>query len=211
MTTRTKASLTTILLIIAISSLPIPVSASSNSFPAFELTYLSSFVDTKQNKNEQPGILRELQIEDLTPFPITQQPSGNVTFVSSLKDYVTEFQIASSYGTVGLLAHNYLAGQYFFQILPGQEVALVYSDKRTQKFTVIEIQKYQALAPESPTSDFIDLATGKVLTAYQVFKKTYGSRPGRLILQTCIYGEQNPSWGRLFIIAQPVEQTSGEE
>ena len=205
MTIRTKVNIITILLVFTIGILPAPVSASGGSATSFELPTLASVIDSAKNG---PPVLHELYIDDLITLPIVQQPRGDSTFVSPLQDYLTEYQTASNFGTVGLLAHNYLAGQYFFQILPGQEIRLVYSDHRIVRFVVTEIQQYQALVPDSPSSEFIDLTTEEYLNASQLFKKVYGNQSGNLILQTCIEAEQNPTWGRLFIIAEPVDQGS---
>jgi hypothetical protein len=208
MTIRTKVSIITILLVFTIGYLPAPVSASGGSVTPSELSTLASIIDSY--KNGQPDIPRELYIDDLITLPIVQQPRGNSTFVSPLQNYLTEFQTASNFGTVGLLAHNYLAGRYFVQILPGQEIRLVYGDGRTERFVVTEIQRYQALVPDSPSSDFVDLTSGEYLTAAQLFKKVYGNQSGHLILQTCIDAEQNPSWGRLFIIAESADQSTAK-
>lgn len=110
--------------------------------------------------------------------------------------------MASAYGTVGLLAHNYLAGASFQSIERGDEIILIYGDGRTQTFLVEDIQRYQALQPFSPYSNFRDLDTDAVLTAEQLFNKVYRG-DFHLTLQTCIEHEGNLSWGRLFIIAKP--------
>jgi hypothetical protein len=204
MTIRTKISFIIILLVLTIGTLQItPVSASGSSFTASERITLASGVDS--DKDEQPDVLRELQLADRITLPIVRQPHGNNTFVSPLQDYLTEYQTASKFGAVGLLAHNYLAGRYFAQIRPGQEIKLVYSDDRSERFVVTEIHRYQALVPDSPSSDFVDLTNGEHLTASQLFMKVYGNQSGHLILQTCIESAQDPSWGRLFIIAEPAD------
>jgi len=199
MTIKTKLSILSILLILLIGFLPISVSASGD--PAFNpqvLNYDLTF------GNSQKNVPNALYLNESTTFQIVQQPVENDVFVTSFPNYVTEYRAAYNFGTIGLLAHNYLAGQYFFQISTGQELELVYSDTHTQKFVVTEIKRYQALSPNSPSSDFIDLDTGKYLTAPQLFNKVYRNQTGHLVLQTCIYAEQNPTWGRLFIIAEPV-------
>ena len=205
MTFKTKISILTLLLVISIASPLSSVSASGSVLALSELRYPTSVVNPDKYEYDEADVLLKLSIESLVTLPITQQPRGNSNFVSTLKDYVTEFQVAADYGTVGLLAHNYLAGRYFFQILPGQEITLVYSGQRTERFVVTEIQEYQALVPESPSSDFIDLTTGNYLTVSQLFKNIYRNQPGYLILQTCISTQESPSWGRLFIIAEPAE------
>lgn len=205
MTIRTKISIITLLLIFSIAYPQTPVSASGSSQILSELPNPESVFDSDSTENRESDVLLELSIDGFKSLPIVQQPRGNSNFVSSLQNYVTEFQTAANYGTVGLLAHNYLAGRHFFQILPGQEITLVYSGLRTERFVVTEIQRYQALEPESPSSDFIDLKTGKYLTTSQLFKKIYKEPSGYLILQTCISVPDSPSWGRLFILAEPVE------
>jgi hypothetical protein len=206
---KTKLNIIALFLLITIGSLPMPVSASGDTTSPSVLSNQFILLDSFQS--EQPGNLSRLEINEFISLPIIQQPRGNVTFISPIHNYVTEYQSASIFGAVGLLAHNYLAGQYFSQIIQGQKVSLIYSDNETIRFVVKEIQRYQALTPESPSSDFIDLSSGEYLTASQVFKRTYGSQPGRLILQTCISADQNPSWGRLFVIAEPIDIASDNQ
>jgi len=203
MTIRTKISILTILLIFTAGSLTVPVRAftlSESNNAAF---------DGDSSENEPQGVLKELNINDLTTLQIVQQPAGDGNFVSPFQNYVTEFQAASYFGATGLLAHNYLAGQYFFQILPGQKVELVYDNGKTESFLVTKIEQYQALSPDSPTSDFIDMASGERFSARQLFNKMYKEQTGRLVLQTCITADQNPTWGRIFVIAEPVTSPSG--
>jgi len=199
MTIKTKLSILSILLILLIGFLPVSVSASGN--PAIDSQGLNYNLTLGDSQKIVPNAL---YLNDSTTLQIVQQPSGNGTFVTSFPNYVTEYRTASDFGTIGLLAHNYLAGQYFFQISTGQELELVYSNTKTQKFVVTEIKRYQALSPNSPSSDFIDLTTGDYLTALQLFNEVYRNQTGHLVLQTCIYADQNPNWGRLFIIAEPV-------
>lgn len=202
---RSKIIIITILLVFSIGFPQTPVSALGSSLTYSGLSNPTSGRDSDKKGNGKSDVPLELSIDGFKTLPIVQQPHGYSGYVSSIQDYVTDFQTAATFGTVGLLAHNYLAGRYFFQILPGQEIALVYSDQRTEKFVVTEIQQYQALEPDSPFSTFIDLATGKYLTASQLFKKIYRDQSGYLILQTCISTQQSASWGRLFVIAEPVE------
>ena len=200
MTFKTKLSILSTLLIILIGFSPIPVNASGNLTIQSQL--LSSDLNTPEKHYQNIPIA--LQLDDSLTLQITQQPTGSSNFVTSFPNYVTEYQAAANYGTIGLLAHNYLAGEYFSQILLGQEIELVYVDNHIEKFIVTEIQRYQALSPNSPSSDFIDLVTGDYLTASQLFNKVYRNQSGHVVLQTCIDAGENPNWGRLFIIAEPV-------
>ena len=202
MTVKTKIITLNIILVFTIGTLPVPVSAFGS--PATHTQFINSTSINDLTEGEHQNILGVLYLNDSLALKIGRQPVGNSNFVTPMSNYVTEFQIAANYGAVGLLAHNYLAGRYFFKILPGQEIKLVYRDNLIERFVVTRIQKYQALSPNSPSSDFIDLATGEFVSASQLFRKMYKNQSGNLVLQTCIYADENPTWGRLFIIAEPV-------
>ncbi|MGD8402910.1 MAG: hypothetical protein PVJ21_04565 [Anaerolineales bacterium] len=201
MTVKTKLSILSTILIVMIGFLPIPVSASGNLATQSQFLSLDTINTPEEEQTNLPVALR---LDDSLAIQITQQPTGNSNFVTPFPNYVTEYQAAANYGTIGLLAHNYLAGQYFSQILLGQDIELVYGDNHIERFIVTEIQRYQALSPNSPSSDFIDLGTGDYLTASQLFNKVYRDQSDHLVLQTCIYADENPNWGRLFIVAEPV-------
>ena len=104
---------------------------------------------------------------------------------------------------IGLLAHNYLAGDYFFDIQKGAKVSIVYGDGSISEFIVTDIQEYQALQPNSPRTDFRDLETDKVISATELFKRVY-MEPNRVTFQTCIWEGNEDSWGRLFVIAETI-------
>jgi len=141
----------------------------------------------------------------LLELPVLQQPSNNPGYVSSDPDSVTQFNMVNQYGSVALLAHNYLAGQRFFNLKNGQILSLVYGNRQVTYYRIVEIRKYQALSPNSPYSSFIDLADPeeKIISVTDLFFDVYG-QSGRLILQTCIEAEGQSSWGRLSIIAVPI-------
>ena len=164
------------------------------------LTDLDVFVE--QVENGQADQLRGIYIPGILAAPVIQQPSGRAGFVSSWQNIVTQFSLASKVGSTGLLAHNYLAGQSFALLETEQEIYLIYGDGRVDLFAVSEILQYQALRPDSTSSAFVDLSSGDTLTYTELFKEVY-ARPGQLILQTCISMNENPSGGRLFIVAKP--------
>lgn len=138
-------------------------------------------------------------------LPVIQQPAGNPAFVADLADVATQFSMATDYGVIGLLAHNTLAGARFFNLELEDQVVLVQGDGFVQAYVVTEIRRLQALQPYSPYSEFIDIdAPGGRLTAADLFFQIYNT-PGRLVLQTCIAANGVDSWGRLFVIAEPVE------
>ncbi|GIV66639.1 MAG: hypothetical protein KatS3mg047_1032 [Bellilinea sp.] len=137
---------------------------------------------------------------------IVQQPKNNPAFVSTDSQKLTQFSMASQYGVTALLAHNYLMGKTFFKLKEGDVLTVVYGDTTYQDYQVKEIRRYQALTPNSPYSKFINLADSekKVITATDLFYEIFTEK-GTLVLQTCIEKEGELSWGRLFIIATPVE------
>lgn len=138
-------------------------------------------------------------------FSITQQPASQPGFVSTTPDVVTQFSLASNYGSIGIVAHNYLAGTSFFNLKSGQELFLVHGNGKIDRYAVTEIRQYQALTPNSPYSSFVNLSAPDVTITYkQLFYETYGL-DGHLILQTCIEKDGSDSWGRYFVIAEKIQ------
>jgi hypothetical protein len=195
--------LSVFLLAIAII-LPYSVSAARQTVST-ALPDVTSFSLSIQNGNG--NVLRGVYIDGLLALPVMQQPSNNAGYVSTIDNTVTQFAMASQFGTVGLLAHNYLSGQYFSQLIPGMIITSIYGDGRTEYFQVTQILRYRATSPYSVYSDFVDLDTQEYLTGNALFAKVYtGSR--HVTFQTCITQDGNSSWGRLFIIGQPVQYLS---
>jgi hypothetical protein len=156
-------------------------------------------------KNGQADSVRGIYIPELLTAPVVQQPAGNREFISTEENTLTQFGLASNFGSIGLLAHNYLAGASFSQLERGQKFYLIYGDGRMSAFVVTEILRYQALNPNSTSSQFVDLDTNQLLTARGLFAKVY-KRRGQVIFQTCVAAGEEPSWGRLFIISEPISQ-----
>jgi hypothetical protein len=147
--------------------------------------------------------LRSVSINNSLVFPVVQQPRGKPNYVSSNDGELTQFSSATSYGNVGLLAHNFLSGKAFFELNVGQEVDLQYQDGTSEAFIVTEILRYQALDPKSPFSSFQSLTDqSEILSAQQMFERAYGGER-HITLQTCIANDGNASWGRLFVLAIP--------
>jgi hypothetical protein len=178
---------------------PLPVFAEEKG-PSSSLPDLASFVQTVMDG--EAGRLRGVYVPGVLAMPVVQQPSGNPVFVSSSDNEITEFAMAAEVGNVGLLAHNYLAGTSFFDLELGQEVSLVHGDGHVEYFKISRIERYQALDPYSPYSEFRDLETGVTITAEELFRLVYrGER--HVTFQTCIEANGNSSWGRIFVIAEP--------
>jgi hypothetical protein len=174
--------------------------ASAQNAPA-DFPGLNKFIQTVSNGDALT--LRGVYVQDVMAFTIIQQPADAPSFVSLNNDQVTQFKMAAQAGNVGLLAHNYLAGNSFTKLKKGDVVTLVYGDGHTEIFSVTDILQSQALDPNNMQSSFKDLASQATLSASQLFDKVYrGSR--HVTFQTCIEGGGNLSWGRLFIIAEPI-------
>lgn len=159
---------------------------------------------TEKVKNGRSDLPTGVFVPGEIALPIVQQPGTDAGYVSTKDETITQFRMASQYRTTGLLAHDYLAGSHFFNLKVGQDVALVYGDGSMRFYRIYEIQKYQALSPTSPYSNFVDLANNNKISAETLFYRTYGLG-NVLIFQTCISTNQVSSWGRLFVMAQPME------
>ncbi len=162
---------------------------------------LQDFVKTVANGHA--GEVVGIYVPGVLALPVGQQPQGNAGFVTREKEMATQFDLAGRYGTVGILAHNDLAGAEFARIELDQYAIVVYGDGELAYYLVSDVEKYQALSPTSTYSDFVNQdGSNERLTANQLFKRIYS--PGdRLVFQTCIEAQGNPSWGRMFIIAEP--------
>lgn len=142
-----------------------------------------------------PGILA---------LPIVDQPAGNYGYVSNQQNTLTNFGLAEKYNTIGLLAHNDLAGKDFNKLLPYMRVILIYGNGRVNSFTITDVKYYHALEPYSPYSNFEDVENfGVKITAEDLFKQIYAS-DNQLVFQTCIAAGREPAWGRLFVTAQQI-------
>jgi len=163
-------------------------------------------------KNGNANQLVGVYIPGIMALPVRQQPEGDYTFVSTQPDMLTEFGLAGQYGSTGILAHNTLSGARFYEIKQNQRVYLIYGDGRSESFQVTSVQRFQALSPSNPYSDFVDLAqpsSSQPLSSSELFYRIYKSAQDQVVFQTCISGEGNPSWGRMFITAsRNVEKTA---
>lgn len=164
--------------------------------------FLDSFVANLENGNASQVV--GVYVEDVLALRVVQQPGSDAAYVSSLQNVATYFSMVNQVtGNTGLLAHNYLAGSYFFELQPGQLVILIFGDGRTEEYEVSGAEEFQALSPNSPTSNFVNLGTGDTLTSTELFYRVYGGGT-RTTFQTCIAQGNESSWGRLFVIA-PLE------
>lgn len=193
----------------------IPLTAGgSSTLPESGLnTQLPSLFDFVSAVNQHPqGNLAGVYVPGLFADPIVQQPTNNAGYVSTQPEAITQFRMASKYNSIGLLAHNTAAGSLFQNLSINQVVYLVKSTGEIGAYRITEIQRYQAISPNSPYSNFIDLdRQGLTISAQTLFMNTYGRGGGSLVFQTCIAADGQPSWGRLFIIATPIENLPAQQ
>ena len=169
-----------------------------------QMPMLSMF--TNQVANQVSNQLVGVYVPGLFAFPVIQQPSGQGAYVSTQSDTITQFSLSNKYNVTGLLAHNYLSGEEFFKLKPNQYVILVYGDGSMEYYRIASAQSYQALSPNSPFSDFIDLSdpASTRLSSTELFKRVY-TNANQVVFQTCIKAFGDPSWGRLFVTAEKVD------
>jgi hypothetical protein len=186
----------------ALNLVTLPITGLNISVAAAPSTLQSVTDFAASVKNGNASQLVGIYAADKFALTVVQQPSGNTGYVSaSSSSVVTQFGLASNYGSTGLLAHNYLAGQFFSNLSSGATITAVYGDGSTKNYTVSEVRQYQALSPTSVYSDFVNVNdNSKTLSSSDLFNETFGKN-GALVLQTCINKNGNSSWGRLFVIA----------
>jgi hypothetical protein len=155
-------------------------------------------------KNGDKNSIRGIYAADIFALRVVQQPANNPNFVSTSEGVATQFSLAKKYGTIGILAHNFMSGKYFFNLNLGDVVTVIYGDGRIAQFRITQIFQFQALQPDSPHSQFVDLQSGENLSATQVFDEVYTGKR-QVTFQTCIEKDGKSSWGRLFLIAIPLK------
>lgn len=186
---------------VSIQTAPAELEENSRAVVVAESTpALDSFVATVSSGSADK--IAGIYIESVLASAVTGQ-GGNAAYVTGNDNEVTQFGLAAQYGSRAFLAHNYLVGATFFTIDQGQVITLVYGDGRTEDYRVQAIRSYQALQPNSPQSNFIDLDNGEKLSAVDLFYTIYNS-DHPVVLQTCIPNAGVSTWGRLFVIAVPL-------
>jgi hypothetical protein len=153
--------------------------------------------------NGEPETIRGVYVADVLALPVIQQPDGDAAYVSEEDGVVTQFQSAAHYQVTGLLAHNYLAGELFDGLEPGQTVFIVMGNGDTRRYRVTGVFRYQKLSPNSLRSRLIDLETNQSLSTAEVFGRFYKGEH-KVTFQTCLEGEGLLNWGLVFIVAEPI-------
>jgi hypothetical protein len=180
--------------------LPIVTQQTSNALPQTEETFSeATFVDSVVNG--EADTLRGVYVPDVLALPVEQQPKNDSNYIRMEPDLATQYRPAARFGVTGLLAHNTLAGQLFFDIKIGDVVTLVYGDGSTQRYQVMQIARFQA---RLANHDYVNLEDGEIVSGAELFQEMY-TGTNHVTFQTCIYAEGNASWGRLFVVATPLE------
>jgi hypothetical protein len=158
---------------------------------------------THQVNDGQKAVVKELFVQNLMALKVLQQPKDDPGYVAQQDNTATQYYRASLSGTIGLLAHNYLAGKKFFDLSLGQVLSVVYGDGSTEQYRVTEINDFERLTHEDMYSDFIDQSNMKRMNVAEVFARYY-QRKHVLTLQTCIDRDGDADWGVRFIVANPI-------
>lgn len=148
-------------------------------------------------------VVRGVYVDNLFALEIVQQSFGGPGYVDVNWGTATQFEYASYFDVIGLLAHNYLSGAEFFKLTLGTQIKVIYGTGHVQTYVVDEVQHYQALSPQDTRSPLVDLYTGAVLDASSVFQRHYMGTH-KVTFQTCIEHAGDPYWGRAFISASPL-------
>jgi hypothetical protein len=159
---------------------------------------------TRRVADGRPGSISGLYAPGVLALRVVQQPAGDSSFISVEGGTATEFQAADQVGSIGLLAHNTLAGADFYRLSRGDQLVLIYGDGRARRFKISQIADYQRLALSDLRSDFWSLDTQTQQTASEVFDQYY-RQPDRLTLQTCLARDGVNDWGVHFVVADPAE------
>jgi hypothetical protein len=160
---------------------------------------------TKILKNNDSKTIRGIYVTDLFSLRVLQQPIDKKSYVSSIEGTVTQFGMAMNNNIIGILAHNFSSGRHFKKLNIGNIINVIYGDGIINNYKISGIKQYRAENPNNDKSNFIDTDTNKILSANGLFIKMYAGKH-HLILQTCIQKDKETSWGRLFVIAYPIEK-----
>ncbi len=184
------------------SIIPTPVNTPVPKVTPIPISHeFSGFI--KQVLDGRTKVVRGIYVEGVMALHVVQQPDKEWTYVSGTLGNATEFQNASKNGVIGLLAHNYLSGQLFYNLKPGNLLGVVYGNGSVKYYRVTGAYQYQKVDPNNLSSNLIELSTGKTVTSGQVFDKFYSGKD-HVTLQTCLEKNGLSTWGLYFVEADPV-------
>lgn len=157
---------------------------------------LAKFLPTVITGNRK--VVVGVYADGLFALPVVQQTCRMC--ISRVDNTVTQFAWAAKYGVTGLIAHNYLSGQLFYALEPGQRIELIYGDGRIEYYWITWVRRYRNTMPGSTATGFVSLTSGKGYSVEAMFRKVYmGSE--HITFQTCIARDGSLSWGTFFAVA----------
>jgi len=154
----------------------------------------------------ETNIVRGVYVPGVLALRILQQPAGDPGAVLELDGVATQFRAAEENHVIGLLAHDFLAGEAFSDLQIGQEVRIVYGDGHVDYFRVNRLARFQALPSDSQNGNYIDVNSKIPYDARDIFSIFYDG-DSHVTFQTCIPKGNDSSWGRLFVTALPVRSS----
>ncbi len=173
-----------------------PVAAAPADDP-LQIPSLDNFRAAVMTGNRK--VLVGVYVDGLFALPVVQQTCSMC--ISRTDDTITQFAWAAKYGVKGLIAHDYLSGQRFYGLQPGQRIELIYGDGRIEYYWITWMRRYRNTMPGSTETGFVSLTTGRSYSVEAMFRRVYmGS--GKVTFQTCIAADGNLSWGTFFASAE---------
>ncbi len=160
----------------------------------------AAFVERVSNGDSDT--ITGVYVPGIFSYPVEGQPAGNAGYVSGAVDRLTQFNLASQYGTVGFWPTTIWRVPRF-NLASGQKVQVIFGDGSAKSYVIAETHSFQAKQPNSPFSDFLELdQENSVWSAEDLFYKMYAGDE-RVVFQTCIAADGVSTWGRYFVIAIP--------
>ena len=99
---------------------PVPITSDSPDGP---VPSLAEFVESLEFTGQEHIV--GVYSPGLFALRVVQQPLQELGFVSDLHNVLTQFKLASDYGSYGFLAHDHLVGATFFESEIGQRVLFI--------------------------------------------------------------------------------------
>lgn len=190
----------------SLSLIQIPTTSEHKTSPTASVQPVNSLAQfiqdvTNGNKEAIVGVYSAYTLA----LPVINQPENQPAWLADEDGIVTNFSLAARAGSIGLLAHYEHSGKAFYQLTPDQSILIVYGDGQTKTYKVKNILYFQAKEPSRASTSFISMdLQNQEYSQEEVFDLVY-RHPGRLVLQTCLVGQGSQTWGRMFVIAEPVE------
>lgn len=140
------------------------------------------------------GKVRGVYVPNEFAFPVSQGWADN----PRQNDAGVVFQIPGADKATFLIAHDGLAGTYFYELKVGDEVRIVFGDGTWHSYYVSDIERYQVTA----ANDFVAVNDPSVELNMDQMGTRY-LNTDLVIFYTCLPNGFNPSWGRLLVSAKP--------